>query len=232
MRWVRDAHRSVACWAGSSSAEVAASALFAETAGGCASWRGATGPERVRRLIAIAAAAAVAVAVVALPTGKGDDRLEAQAAPVLDCRDRVESEPIRPRASRDTVVGPIAFYRLAARFDPRSERGPGGLKAPPMKALAIVQAGREVTVTVPEDQRSWMRLFYDGSAYGGAAGSHSVTFKSCPRASTTQFAGEIYIDYSAAPREGACARIAVEEEGRARKVVTRLFTRSGTRDRC
>jgi hypothetical protein len=162
----------------------------------------------------------------------------------------VESRPIRVRAGRDTVIGPIAFYNLPAQFRPDAQRQGhvGSLNAPPMKALAIVRAGRTVTITVPRDQRGWMRLFYDRSAYGGAPGSQSVTFRSCRRltsaqarasecgelttacgSASTQFAGEIYVDYAAAPDQGRCARLEVSVQGESGAVDGHLFDPTGER---
>jgi hypothetical protein len=183
----------------------------------------------LRAVLACAAAAAVAAPVVlAAREDGGEPEPESAELPraVLGCRERAESSrPPRPRAGRDAILGPIAFYDLAAQFDPSSpERGRvGRLDAPPMKALALVRGRRVVTVSVPEDQRAWMRLFYEETAYAGGEGSHVVTFRSCRRRRLTQFPGEISVDYAAAPGEGRCARLEVRVRGRPEPIVGRPF---------
>jgi hypothetical protein len=160
---------------------------------------------------------------------------EQPAASVRTCEDRVEGGVIRPRAPRDTVVGRIAWYRLHAAFDPdQQDRGRKyGYEVTPMKALAIVRAGRRVTVVVPESQRSWLWLDYRDS--GSGWGTHRAVFFPCPRrrsaeeqredcgwgpvdacrSGLTQFNGGIAIDYDAAPRSGRCARVIVRVRGEA-----------------
>jgi hypothetical protein len=190
-----------------------------------------------RVILASAAVVAAIAAVLVVLAAEGDEVLDRV---FRDCDQRVESRPIRPRAPRDSVIGPLAFYRLPENFEPGVQRrgAPEGLNAPPIKALAVVRAGRTVTVSVPPNQREWMRLFYERSAYGGGDGSYSVTFRGCPRVASraaqrracgeiatacrsgsTQFAGEVYVDYAAAPGQGRCAQAFVRvwaEGGRLR----------------
>jgi hypothetical protein len=184
-----------------------------------------------RVIVGSAAAAAVAAAGLALASAGGDEAPAELASVSRGCDQRVESRPIRVRAGRDTVIGPIAFYNLPAQFRPGAQREGrvGVLNAPPMKALAIVRPGRTVTVTVPPDQRAWMRLFYDRSAYSGAEGSHSVTFGSCRRSASTQFAGEISVDYAAAPDQGRCARLEVSVRGTPGTIDGHPFDPTGAR---
>jgi hypothetical protein len=102
-----------------------------------------------------------------------------------------------------------------------------------MKALAIVRAGRRVTLVAPEGQRAWLWLDYGRGEAG--PGTHRAIFHPCPRRSSaeeqraacgwepahacssglTQFNGGIAIDYDAAPRSGRCARVIVRVEGEA-----------------
>ncbi|HEV3000885.1 MAG TPA: hypothetical protein VGW75_09130 [Solirubrobacteraceae bacterium] len=186
---------------------------------------------RARVLLGCAAAAAVAAPVVLAARDEDDDGGPRELPRAFrDCAERAEAAPIRPRAGRDAVIGPIAFYEMPTRFDPGAQRRGrvGRVAAPPMKALAIVRPGHTVTVSVPPEQRPWMRLFYEGSAYGGAEGSHVVTFRACPRR-WTQFPGEIAVDYAAAPDEGRCARLAVTVGGGRRGLTGRLFDPAGER---
>jgi hypothetical protein len=196
------------------------------------------------------AAVVAAVAAVALGSRGGEEKPPELPRVYRGCHQRVESKPIRPRAGRDAVIGPIAFYELPAHFEPEAQqRGRvGALNGPPMKAMAIVRAGRRVTIAVPPDQRGWMRLFYGQSAYAGGQGSHSVTFRSCRRlasakarrrecgeittacrSASTQFAGEIYVDYAAAPDQGRCARLSVRVRGEPDALSGYLFDPAGAR---
>lgn len=185
----------------------------------------------LRAVLVCAAVAAVVTPVVLAAREDGDEERAAEALrpAVRGCADRAESSrPPRPRRGRDAIIGPIAFYDLPEQFEPEAQkRGRVGvLNGPPMKALAIVRGRRVVTVSVPEDQRAWMRLFYEESAYAGGEGSHVVTFRSCQRRRATQFPGEIYVDYAAAPAEGRCAVLAVRVRGRPGVVMGRLFERA------
>jgi hypothetical protein len=200
----------------------------------------------MRRVILASAAvvAAIAGALVVLAAVGDEDESVLLDRVFLDCGERVESRPIRPRQPRDTVIGPLAFYRLPENFEPAAQRrgAPEGLAAPPIKALAVVRAGWTVTVSVPPNQREWMRLFYERSAHGGGDGSYSVSFRSCPRvvsqaagrracgemttacrSGSTQFAGEIYVDYAAAPGRGKCGQAFVRVWGEGRRLRGFLF---------
>jgi hypothetical protein len=168
-----------------------------------------------------------------------------QTRPAGGCVDRVESEPIVPDRARDTVIGPVAFYRLPALFDPEAQsRAGGGPRFVPVKALALVNSGKRVTMLVPRRQRQWMRLFYLGhSAFAGGSGHSAVTLEACERvrshraqrrecrwkpyracrSDTTQFAGEIALDYNSAPRQGRCAMLVVRVEGRHKPLRRRVF---------
>ncbi len=196
----------------------------------------------------ILASAAVVAAIAAVLVVLAAEGIEEESVLVdrvfRDCDQRVESRPIRPRVSRDTVIGPLAFYRLPENFEPGAQRqgAPEGLDAPPIKALAAVRAERTVTIAVPPNERPSVRLFYERSAYGGGDGSYSATFRSCPRVASladqrracgeittacrsgsTQFAGEIYVDYAAAPGQGRCAQAFVRVWGEGRRLRGFLF---------
>lgn len=158
----------------------------------------------------LAAAAVLAVAAtVAVACGSDEP---AGDVVVRECKDRAGDRPLQPREGRDAVLGPIAFYELPANFAPENRGKVGQLNGPPMKALALVRGAETVTVTVPEAQRDWMRLFYEETAYAGGEGSYAVEFHGCGD-DFTEFPGEIYVDYAAAPQQGRCARLSVQPEG-------------------
>jgi hypothetical protein len=169
------------------------------------------------------------------------------AAPVLNCQERVEGGRIAPQPGRNTVIGRLAFATLPDFYNPdspsRVQDPPAGLNAPPIKGLALVPAGSSLTLAVPHHQRSWMLLFYEKSAGSGGEGRHAITLRACRhfksrraqrrecawepsitcRSPYTQFAGEIYIDYERAPRQGACADLLVWVEGDQRPHRGQLF---------
>jgi hypothetical protein len=139
----------------------------------------------------------------------------------------------------------VAFYRLPALFDPEAQSRQGdGPRLVPVKALALVNSAKRVTMLVPKRQRQWMKLFYLGeSAFGGGSGHSAVTLEACERvrsrraqrrecrwkpyracrSDTTQFAGEIALDYDTAPHRGRCAVLVVRVEGRRQPLRRRLF---------
>lgn len=154
--------------------------------------------------------------------------------PVRDCRGRVEGGRLSPE-SGDTVIGPVAFlgaratYRSASRDREAiaSRRADDTwFNSQPIKAIALVEAGREVTLSVPPDQRGWMRLVYTGDLQRPHT---AITLRACRRSPdpreqaqecgwhpytacawrNTQFAGALYIDFVHAPERGRCARLAV-----------------------
>jgi len=110
-----------------------------------------------------------------------------------------------------------------------------------MKVVAVVAAGEEVTVSVPREQRGWMRLLYDESGRP----TTQVTLRACRRFASrearqrecgyepalacrwrnTQFSGGFAVDLDKAPRRGACAVIAVRVAGRRGVLRRPLFAR-------
>ncbi len=148
--------------------------------------------------------------------------------PIRGCRQRVEGGRLSASPSRDTVIGPVAFhrarsvYRLTSKGPTSSAPQFGGT---PMKVIAVVQAGREVTLSVPREQRRWLHLLYTQSNRP----TSEITLKACrrfrsraaqkrecgwsPRTrvacrwNNTQFAGGFSIDFADAPLRGRCAEL-------------------------
>lgn len=164
------------------------------------------------------------------------------AAPVrAECVDRVEGGRVSPRSGAETIIGPVTWPALADNYRSLVESGelgpPPGTEYPyrhyPIKALALVEAGKTVMLSVPQRERPYLRLLYgdEGAPRNGAS---SVTLVACRRRSTpgaqarecrwaparacrsrhTQFAGGFLIDFDRAPRRGRCAELAVREAGR------------------
>jgi hypothetical protein len=109
--------------------------------------------------------------------------------------------------TRSVVVGPLAFVALRdAATQPASDFRRRDGRYQGLKALAVVEAGAIVTVTVPAAERRHLALLYDPAAwrednrYRIADGDTAVTFRSCPPAQTppgaggTQFNGGFLVD--------------------------------------
>jgi hypothetical protein len=190
----------------------------------------------------VAAVGAAAGAMVVAADGDGERVLRASRAALVPslppggirgCRERVEGGRFAVDPARETMIGPVTFvaaasnYRTAARSrDQVTPEYLPGLNAHPMKVLALVSAGTRATLTVPRQQRAWMRLFYSGR---NDAGQHSITLEACRRLASrdrrrrecgwsprtacswvnTQFAGGVYIDFDRAPKLGRCAELIV-----------------------
>jgi hypothetical protein len=112
---------------------------------------------------------------------------------------------------RSVVVGPIAFVGLPGTATaPRRDFEPlegGGFRS--IKALAVVDQGAEVTVTIAPEDRAHVSLLYDPSAfkdlnaYSIADGEGAVTFRACAKGEEspvgapdgpTQFNGGFVVD--------------------------------------
>jgi hypothetical protein len=150
-------------------------------------------------------------------------------APVQDCESRIDGGS--PRLDDDTVIGPLRFNMQ--QYSPlRTWRGmvrtDQWLKSPTQ-----VRAGAQVTLVVPPEQRSWMRLAYAH----GSGGTAAVTLRACRhrrsraarrrecvwtegiagykacRSRPTFFSGGFEIDYDEAPEQGRCAELIVWVDG-------------------
>jgi hypothetical protein len=104
--------------------------------------------------------------------------------------------------ARSVVVGPLAFVALGyAATQPAADFRRRGGHYQGLKALAVVEAGTTVTLTVPAAERRHLALLYDPAAWTGdnryrlGDGDTAVTFRSCPPEQTppgadgTQFNG-------------------------------------------
>ena len=141
-------------------------------------------------VIVVALAAAVSAAVVLL-SGQSDTRgsLRGQddavppgppRTPVRGCRKRMEApRRIQPHGRRDTIIGPIAFAELARAYreqasSPDSELEPfPGVWMPAIKDIAVLRAGARVTLVVPVEQRSWMKLIYGAASPWRECNNHA-----------------------------------------------------------
>ena len=150
-------------------------------------------------------------------------------APVRDCASRIDGGP--PRRDGDTIIGPLRFNMQdysPLRTWREMVRRDQWLKSP-----ARVRAGAEVTLVVPPEQRSWVRLAYAHRRGGTAA----VTLRACRhrrsraarrrecvwaeglagykacRSGPTFFSGGFEIDYDEAPQQGRCAELIVWVQG-------------------
>jgi hypothetical protein len=142
----------------------------------------------------------------------------APAAPVVrDCRGRIGGAvTVAPDGAQrqhrfhvgpfDLRVGPIAFAGLR-RVRERAVWDDYVARDQWIKAVALVRPGRRVTLTVPEEQRSWMHLKYGGR--------FKITLVGCRHLKgPTPFSGGFDIDFAAAPQEGRCANLIVSTPGR------------------
>jgi hypothetical protein len=146
-------------------------------------------------------------------------------AVVRGCAGRIEAST--PRRRDDTVVGPFRF-NVRGYSRPRAWRQI--VKAGQwIKSPAKLRAGAEVTLEVPEEQRSWMSLAYalprpEVAAVTLRACRHRPTpaarrreckwtaYTAC-RSGPTYFSGGFVIDYDEAPQQGRCAELIVWVEG-------------------
>jgi hypothetical protein len=114
-----------------------------------------------------------------------------------------ELGPVTPPT--DAVAGPIAFIGLNgySQLAPRQLHARGG-KYNPVKVLAVVKAGWQVTAAVPGSERGSAALLYNPDAFspGGplpfSAGEHVVTFPNCGGTQSswgagTQFNGALLV---------------------------------------
>ena len=163
------------------------------------------------------------------PLGEGTGRPgggEAGRAVVVGCK-RAVYGPLggnwRSPGQGTVVAGPIAWVGLFgyAREQPPWTYQPRRGLAPAVKALAVVNPGRAVTVSVPPAERGRVSLDYTyiqpraqtagGSLFRVSDGASAVTFKPCPPTiwpgGRTQFAGGFIV-------QGAqCAEVDIQVAG-------------------
>jgi hypothetical protein len=159
----------------------------------------------------------------------------ATAAPaVRDCRERItDAVTVAPDGTRhhhrfrvgpaDLRVGPIAFGGLE-RVRDRSVWDDYVARDQWIKSVALVRPGARVTLTVPDDQRAWMRMKYGGADAVTLVGCRHLrnararrrecgrVTRTCRRG-PTPFSGGFDIDFAAAPQEGRCATLLVSTPG-------------------
>lgn len=101
------------------------------------------------------------------------------------------------------VVGPIAFVGLpGAATRPRREFAPDKDGLQGVKALAVVDRGAEVTVSIAATDQGHIALAYDPAAFDSgqlAYGETTVIFRACakgegPWPGPTQFNGGFIVD--------------------------------------
>jgi hypothetical protein len=170
-------------------------------------------------------------------------------APELGCRDRITGAftqvgdkvtPFRFRFQprHDTRFGPLSLSGAADYGRPGAWESLVREDSWP-KTIALVRRGRTVTLEVPREQRSWMRLEYAHTA----PAAHAVTLRGCRRRASraaqrrecgpgsratcttgpTPFGGGFTIDYARAPRQGRCAELIVWVRGRAEPLRRGIF---------
>jgi hypothetical protein len=177
---------------------------------------------RRRRWQSALAAAALAVALAACtsetPAGRAAASITAAAVPttaapgppgtfVRTCESSVYGDLGAGWRARSVVVGPLAVVALRdAATQPASDFRRRHGRYQGLKALAVVETGATVTLTVPATERRHLSLLYDPATwdevngYRIADGDTAVTFRSCPPAQTppgaggTQFNGGFLVD--------------------------------------
>lgn len=159
---------------------------------------------------------------------------------------------IIPSRKRDTVIGPIVFtglpqaYRdLASR--PRQWQPYADVKMPALKIIALLRSGVRVTLKVPPEERSWLRLIYLPPLRRGV---DAITLQACDRLRSrraqrrecgwgvkragtirfpacqsdyTQFSGGFGVDFAQAPKRALCAKLLVWVQDERRPVLKPLF---------
>jgi hypothetical protein len=169
-------------------------------------------------------------------------------AAVRGCASRISGGSPR-RMKGDTIVGPLRFNTQS--YSPLRVWRRLVKAGQWMKSVARLRAGRQVTLVVPPEQRSWMRLRYaqrhDGVAavtlracrhrasraarrrecvwaegVVGAPGSVRDDYTAC-RSGPTFFSGGFDIDYAQAPQQGRCAELVVWVKGEAEPHRVRLL---------
>ena len=221
-----------------------------------------SGSDRRMRRIGITACALVVVVAGGVALATGRDERSASTAPdggrqlmagppepvpiaeneppraqVRGCVSRISGGVVRQDG--DTIIGPLRFNMQS--YSPRREWRRQVRSGQWLKSPARVRAGAQVTLVVPPEQRTWMRLRYahgrDGVAavtlracrhrrsraaqrrecrwaegVAGPPGSVRSDYTAC-RSGPTFFSGGFEIDYAKAPQEGRCAELIVWVKG-------------------
>jgi hypothetical protein len=145
---------------------------------------------------------------------------------VVGCADSVYGQlaPDWRSPKRGTVVaGPIAWPYLRANRSAASTFAPDRGLAPGEKALAVVDVGSSIIVSIPRRERARLSLDYTNlsprsvrgdqrALFRVSDGASSVTFRPCTRAEsmdrkTTQFAGGFIV------KGAQCAEIDIRVTG-------------------
>ena len=122
---------------------------------------------------------------------------------VRACDSNVYGDLGKDWRDHSAVVGPIAFAGLPfAATAPRSDFTPDNQGYRRVKALAVVERGAEVTVSVPPTEQGHIALVYDPAVFDSgqlADGETAVMFRACaegegPWPGPTQFNGGFIVD--------------------------------------
>lgn len=159
-------------------------------------------------LFALLAVAGAGCTARPAPTHSPPSRPVPSPAPrgyVRPCMSSVWGElgPVTPRTA--VIAGPIAFIGLNGDAQlPFRQLRAHSEEYIPVKVLAVVKAGWQVTVTVPRPERNSVALLYNpdefslGSPYPLSAGDPVVTFPNCGGTQSswdagTQFNGSLLV---------------------------------------
>ncbi|HEY7280510.1 MAG TPA: hypothetical protein VID47_02850 [Actinomycetota bacterium] len=137
-----------------------------------------------------------------------------------DCADAVHGSLGSGWRTSSVSAGPIAFVGLA---EYRNE-APGNFRHRPggwggAKVLAVVTAGRTVTVTVPDAEAGRLALlysvtsFHDSGLYRPGDGERSVTFRACPPGQTAAGEGGTQFNGGFVVAGAQCATLDVTTDG-------------------
>ncbi len=161
--------------------------------------------------------AVLAVALTACGGGKTAVFMDVSGPVEVGCKDAVYGQLAagwRSPRSGTVIAGRIAwpYLRVTARHPLAGDRSTRAVKA-----LAVVDPGPGVTVSIPPAERRRLSLDYVNLQPSGrfhvSDGAHAVTFKPCPRTQwpggRTQFAGALIV------RGAQCATIDIQPIGSA-----------------
>jgi hypothetical protein len=167
-----------------------------------------------------------------------------EAGAIFTCRDRVEGGRIETLHGRDLAAGRFTYYRFHENVAGGRRQYERTGQSPGTKVLALVGAGRTVTVSVPLGHRDYIRLLY-----GSGPRQYAATFHACPRrrslaaarracrwapftacrSRNTQFAGGIHIDYAKAAGRERCAVLEFWTPRGTKPLRRRMFPRDRVR---
>jgi hypothetical protein len=156
-------------------------------------------------------------------------------AVVRGCEDRIGAGGPWQGRGGDTIIGPLRFNMQG--YSPMRAWRQMVRAGQWLKSVARLRAGGQVTLVVPPEQRSWMRLAY--AHHHRRGGVAAVTLRACRhrrslearrkecvwadgaserdyascRTGPTRFSGGFEIDYAEAPEQGRCAELIVWVKG-------------------